>query len=1771
MSDDVRKTQIAAEFDASGVRAGTEDAKDAVRDLAHEVTQSSEQAAEGIKRIGEGAELSAQQVERGTRSMLAKLREVQVQLASVGKDKAYEFELRAQVRGLDMDKLRPEIEAVRQLDKAVRQQEQAQAAAARAAQQEAEAQRQAAAAKRAAEASQQSFLRSLQDQVATLGKSSEEVLRYRAAQLGIGREAEEMITKLERARIAQQAQSSSMGQMGVSAAQTTAALRQVPAQLTDIVTALQGGQAPMTVLLQQGGQLKDAFGGIGPAARAMGGYVLGLVNPFTMAAAAGAALFYGWAKGSQEGVEFNRTLILSGNAAGYTANGLAAAAARVDSFGTTQAKAAESLLVFVDAGVRATEGLERYTSAAIKLEQVGGGAVEKSAKAFADLGREPLQAAIKLNETVNFLTVSTYQQIKAAEDQGRSTDAARIAQEAYAAAIEERTPKVLERLGAIERKWLAIKGGAAEARDALLSVGREPTPQERRDGAQKAINQATSEIGDARRGAVFGNTQDVQRYIAAREQVIAQNRVLIQDIDERLRREGQVAGMQRLQAAQVQLQIEADGELLRLGIGKLSLAERELALRNKLQAAGKSPEQINAAVEVLRQQDEATKAAIKLQEEEAAQLERLSGLSGSYYKDLDALFKLYDKGRISVERYRQAVADLTNEQPFTKKETDEEALKRAEREILQEQAKLRSAERRAEEVAIQTDLNQREQAQQQVLAGLRQRIDAVTQENEALDLARTKQISLAAAIAQVTMKRLEDRRAFLQPGSGPAKDIDDQLNLQRQLADQQAVNDLNKFLDPTKAQDFGTALTKAFDGAGNSLAKMVNLLGQANRTQTVFAQQYKNLDAVKDPAERMRKQLELNRLAERESIDMYAGMAGAAKGFFEEGSRGYKTLEAAETAFRVYQLGSDLAKGLSAAAVGIANQAQGDPYTAVPRMAAMAAIMAGLGFAVGGIGGGGGSTGGDGAKIATGKGTVFGDADAKSESIGKSIDRLRDTAQIQLRVQTGMLDALQGIEAQISGVTNQVLRSGFPGDASKRFGIPTGTFTPGSVKNFGGSNGGLFEVRDAFTKVLANIPVFDKITQALFGQTIKITGTGLSAGPQELGSVLQGGLNLQNYADVNNSKKFFGIKVSSKDSTQYQAADPALARQFGLIFTGFADALKIAAGPLDQALGGVTERVNGFVVDIGKIDLQGLKGDEIQEKLSAVLGAEADRLAAAALPGLEAFQNVGEGYFETTVRVAAGIETAEAALDTLGIGAIRFTDITRKQGDVGAEIVRQSLIAFETVGGATSSVAELIRSLNGEAQDLTETYTALTSVRDVLRSVGEDGNILTASLIRGAGGLDRLASATDFYFENFFTEGERAQAQTARMAEQFARLGQPLPEGVAGFRALVQGIDTSTESGQKFLGQVLALGEGFLKVTEQAQSLQQRLDDAVAEALPKFLRKSQLDVLEYARIAADLGKAGVPIAVESLMNAGKEEIFDFARTFYEVTTNSTEAKIAVVQAASALADLKGAAVDFVQVGDQRIQKGQFSAKVESITDAQIRAAYGIPAGLVSGSAPGMSPSSLSGLTQNQLNFAVGSSTWMAAAANSLAYEAFIQTKNAADAREQRSSYGTGGGASGETETQRAQRENTEALRRLSDSLGNWIESLTQGDLSPLSPEAKFEQAQSSFYSVLAQARNNDAAAREQLQQRAQEYLQANNDYFGKGTAAGTQIFNEVVAELQRLRAQVGLLTEVSEANNDIAADGFSAVERATQGGSAAAERTYSALRLNAQRTVGFEA
>lgn len=165
------------------------------------------------------------------------------------------------------------------------------------------------------------------------------------------------LSQLEEARRRADAAAGSVGQMGMSAKQTAAALRGVPAQFTDIATSLASGQAPLTVLLQQGGQLKDMFGGAGAAARALGGYVVGLVNPFTLAAGAAGALAVAFYQVEAESSALNKQLVLSGNVAGLTASQITSMAVAVGSAAGNHGKAAEVLGLLAATGRVAEEQL----------------------------------------------------------------------------------------------------------------------------------------------------------------------------------------------------------------------------------------------------------------------------------------------------------------------------------------------------------------------------------------------------------------------------------------------------------------------------------------------------------------------------------------------------------------------------------------------------------------------------------------------------------------------------------------------------------------------------------------------------------------------------------------------------------------------------------------------------------------------------------------------------------------------------------------------------------------------------------------------------------------------------------------------------------------------------------------------------------------------------------------------------------------------------------------------------------------------------------------------------------------------------------------------------------------------------------------------------------------------------------------------------------------------------------------------------------------------
>ncbi|HDS1695727.1 MULTISPECIES: phage tail length tape measure family protein [unclassified Pseudomonas] len=286
-------------------------------------------------------------------------------------------------------------------------------------------------------------------------------------------------TKIDQARAALTGFDQSLSRTGNTAKQNAAALRMLPAQFSDVVISLQAGQSPLTVFLQQGSQIKDSFGGMGQAARATSSYILGLVNPFTVAAAAAAVLALAYKQGSDEATAFNASLAMTGNTAGTTTEQLAGMAQQVSATGGTVGKAAAVLAQLAASTRISVSSFESITRAAIDFESATGQAAEETVKNFEKIAKDPVAEILKLNESMNFLTTSTYAQIKALQEQGKTQEAAQLANDAYEQGLSRTSKGVRENLGYIEASWKAVTGAAKAAWDAALNVGREKTLDEK--------------------------------------------------------------------------------------------------------------------------------------------------------------------------------------------------------------------------------------------------------------------------------------------------------------------------------------------------------------------------------------------------------------------------------------------------------------------------------------------------------------------------------------------------------------------------------------------------------------------------------------------------------------------------------------------------------------------------------------------------------------------------------------------------------------------------------------------------------------------------------------------------------------------------------------------------------------------------------------------------------------------------------------------------------------------------------------------------------------------------------------------------------------------------------------------------------------------------------------------------------------------------------------------------------------------------------------------
>ena len=299
------------------------------------------------------------------------------------------------------------------------------------------------------------FIQQLKEQVTRQKLSATELLRVKAAQLGVSSSADVYIKKMEQAGTATRS-------LGLKSAGTRRELGVLFGELLrGDIGALRGSGV---TLANRAGWLDTLMS---PKGLAVGGTL-------TAIAAAVYGLGKAWYTGTKEGEEFNKQLILTGNYAGKTAGQLQAMARSIAGNGVTQHDAAGVLAQVVGSGAFGGADLSRVATAAARLKQATGQDISETISQFKKLKDDPVNAVAALNDSLHFLTATQYQQISAAQAAGDSQRAAALAMQAYSDTVMQRTAAVQDNLGSLEKAWNWVKNAAFGAWDAMLGVGRNP-------------------------------------------------------------------------------------------------------------------------------------------------------------------------------------------------------------------------------------------------------------------------------------------------------------------------------------------------------------------------------------------------------------------------------------------------------------------------------------------------------------------------------------------------------------------------------------------------------------------------------------------------------------------------------------------------------------------------------------------------------------------------------------------------------------------------------------------------------------------------------------------------------------------------------------------------------------------------------------------------------------------------------------------------------------------------------------------------------------------------------------------------------------------------------------------------------------------------------------------------------------------------------------------------------------------------------------------------
>lgn len=452
-----------------------------------------------------------------------------------------------------------------------------------------------------------------------------------------------------------------------------------------------------------------------------------------------------------------------------------------------------------------------------------------------------------------------------------------------------------------------------------------------------------------------------------------------------------------------------------------------------------------------------------------------------------------------------------------------------------------------------------------------------------------------------------------------------------------------------------------------------------------------------------------------------------------------------------------------------------------------------------------------------GTGTLLGDLNAKSQSLNNLIEELESTSSDALSVNYDMLRTLQDIRSGLMGVAEGFARSGFgsiSGDAfsayefgsflanaterhniwtptsngtlvsmglehnilsaQERYGINRSHIT-GNPIDYAWEQAGVFGLDEYALGLFDGLA--ESIAKNIYRERTDLLDSGIEIFGGTLADIIDGGLlDVQAYADISTEKKLFGLSISKDLDTLYAMLDDQTRQQLTGVYLGAYDALSDAAETFGLD---IANFLPDLVIDSARLSLENLEPDELAGEIESFFSAQFDQWASVILQGtgvLQQYQQVGEGAFETMLRLSAETEY--------------YTDIVDR---LGFNLEATGLAAVN----ATQAVAD------------------------------------------AAGGFEALTSNLQTFISNFVSEEQQLAMVTDQLTGIFDTLGITLPTTKEGFYDLVSGIDQTTAEGAELYTTLLGLSgpmAEYLNALEKEGQAKQQLANQLTSKEIELLR-----------------------------------------------------------------------------------------------------------------------------------------------------------------------------------------------------------------------------------------------------------------------------------------------------------------------------------------------